>query len=444
MNFVPASRLIGLAAVIAALAAVAGPLAEWMPAWFALAAAAVLLAGADLVVSLLGATRLAPTLPPIVRFSKDRPGMVPISFPLTAGVGRRIRFGLGLPDAFEAKAEEAQVNLPAGTGSARIEWECTPRRRGRFETAVAAIETGSRLGFWRLRQRVNLACDLRVYPNLLSERRQLAALFLARGQQGAIVRRTVGRGREFEKLREYLPGDGFDEIHWKATAKRGRPVTKIFQAERTQEIYVVIDRSRLSARPLGQDGVTQTVLERYLTASLVLLLAAERQGDRFGLVAYDDRVRVFLRAGRGRGHYGAAREAALALTPSDSTPDMAEVVRHLRMQLRRRALLFFLTDLTDPVLAEDFTKQVRLLARQHLVFVSQLRAPGVGPLFMGAEVKDDAEVYARLAGHVRWAEGRALGQRLKPLGVTSAVLENETLAAQLVTQYLQVKRRQAL
>src|SRR6185369_10519238 len=213
------------------------------------------------------------------------------------------------------------------------------------------------------------------------------------------VQRTLGRGREFEKLRDYLPGDGFDEIHWKATAKRGRPVTKVFQAERTQEIYVVIDASRLSARPVVHGGIEQTALERCLTSALVLLLAAERQGDKFGLVAYDDRVRVFVRAGSGAGHYAACREAVLGLRPSEATPDVAEIFRHLRAQLHRRALLFFLTDLSDPVLEEDFAKHARVLSRQHLMLVGQLRAPEVAPLFTGGEVTTSDEVYERLAGH---------------------------------------------
>jgi hypothetical protein len=78
------------------------------------------------------------------------------------------------------------------------------------------------------------------------------------------------------------------------------------------------------------------------------------------------------------------------------------------------------------------------------VLVGQLRPAGVAPLFAGTEVQDDDDVYARLAGHARWTEARALGKRLKPLGATVVSLENETLAAQLVTQYLQVKRRQVL
>src|SRR5439155_1828093 len=125
--------------------------------------------------------------------------------------------------------------------------------------------------------------------------RDLAALFLHRGAFGLHAERQVGKGREFEKLREYVPGDGYDEIHWKATAKRGRPITKVFQIERTQEIYVVIDASRLSARsvkggrprdedrkadamrlphPLQPSTIdappSATVLERFVTAALVL------------------------------------------------------------------------------------------------------------------------------------------------------------------------------
>src|SRR5439155_5760719 len=101
-----------------------------------------------------------------------------------------------------------------------------------------------------MRKSVPTQSEIRVYPNLLRERRDLAALFLHRGAFGLHAERQVGKGREFEKLREYVPGDGYDEIHWKATAKRGRPITKVFQIERTQEVYVVIDASRLSARPV--------------------------------------------------------------------------------------------------------------------------------------------------------------------------------------------------
>jgi len=281
-------------------------------------------------------------------------------------------------------------------------------------------------------------------PNLFTERKAFAALFLDRGPWGMRARRQVGRGRDFEKLREYLPGDGFDEIDWKATAKRGKPVTKIFQVERTQEVYVVIDASRLSARTLVRDGKEVTALERSITAAMVLLLAAQRQGDRFGLVVYDDRVRVFIPAGGGSKHYGTCRDAVHALQPGEASPDAAEVVRSLRQRLRRRALVFILTDLSDPVVAEDFSKHLPLLARQHLVHVNQLCPPEVGPLFTGAKAESAEAVYRRLAGHLRWTDARSLAQRLRPAGVAVQLLRDEVYAAELLTQYLKVKQRQAL
>ncbi|MEY2881980.1 MAG: hypothetical protein RLZZ15_4360 [Verrucomicrobiota bacterium] len=444
MSLVPTTRLIRLALAVAVIAVAAGPWRELEPLWLLALGALALTALADAGLSLARARPPAASVPAVVRFMRDREGVVPVTFLNPAQHARRIRFALGLPGVFAPAEEQARVDLPAGATRARIDWRCTPRQRGRFAGVLACVEGDSALGLWHLRTRIALDCELRVHSNLLAERKSVAAIFLARGRPGSRVQRTLGRGREFEKLRDYQPGDGFDEVHWKATAKRGRPVTKVFQAERTQEIYVVIDASRLSARPVTHGGVVQTALERCLTSAQVLLLAAERQGDKFGLIAYDDRVRVLVRAGSGAGHYAACREAVLGLKSSDATPDIAEIFRHVRAQLRRRALLFFLTDLTDPVLAEDFARHARVLARQHLVIVGQLRAPEVAPLFTGRPVETADEVYQRLAGHARWAEARALGQKLKPLGVTTLLLEDEAMAAQLVTRYLDVKRRQAL
>ena len=440
----PHARLLVWTGGVAVIAAAAGPLPSLTPLWLlatgALAAAAVL----DLARGLTRTEWPVAQAPDVVRLTKDRPGHVPMTL---SGLDRRgvcIRMALAAPGSLEIEETEREVALPAGAERARDVWTLTPRRRGRFFGLILCLGRRSPWGFWELRRRQPLATEVRVMPNLFAERKAFAALFLERGPWGARARRQVGRGRDFEKLREYLPGDSFDEIDWKATAKRGRPVTKVFQVERTQEVYVVIDASRLSARTLTRDGREVTALERAITAAMMLLLAAQRQGDRFGLVAYDDRVRLFVPAGGGPGHYAACRDAVHALQPGEASPDAAEVVRSLRQRLRRRALVFILTDLSDPVLAEDFSRHLPLLARQHLVHVNQLCPPEVAPLFTGGEAGNVAEVYRRLAGHLRWTEAGRLATRLRPEGVTVRLLRDEAYAAELLTQYLRVKQRQAL
>jgi uncharacterized protein (DUF58 family) len=153
---------------------------------------------------------------------------------------------------------------------------------------------------------------------------------------------------------------------------------------------------------------------------------------------------VFIPSGGGVKHYGVCRDAVHALQPGEASPDAAEVVRSLRQRLRRRALVFILTDLSDPVVAEDFSKQLPLLARQHLVHVNQLCPPEVAPLFSGNEVATTDDIYRRLAGHLRWTEAKGLAHRLRPAGVAVQLLRDEAYAAELLTQYLKVKQRQAL
>jgi len=297
--------------------------------------------------------------------------------------------------------------------------------------------------------------EVRVYPNLFTERKSVAALFLNRGNFGAHAQRQVGQGRDFEKLREYVHGDSYEEIHWKATAKRGRPVTKVFQIERTQEVYVIIDASRLSARPTrGQapdnpqpgshNPPFASVLERFITAALVLGLAAEQQGDLFGLLTFSDKVQTFVRAKNGKAHYAACRDALYTLQPQVVTPDFDELGSVVRLRLRRRALLVFLTSLDDPVLAESFVRNLDLIRRQHLIFVNMLQPPGVRPLFSEGNVASLDEVYERLGGHLFWHKLCELERVLQRRGVRFSLLDNERLSAQLVTQYLNVKQRQLI
>jgi uncharacterized protein (DUF58 family) len=412
-------------------------------------------------------------LPPVVRGSQDRPLRLDLTVVNERQQPLTLRLGLPLPPELGPESEDLAVTLPAGSERSLCAWPCQPARRGSYRLRQAHLETASGLGLWAVRGRRPVDCEVRVYPNLLGERRNVAALFLKRGSVGAHAQRQVGRGRDFEKLREYVPGDGYDEIHWKATARRGHPVTKVFQIERTQEVYVVLDASRLSARPVdgapasgtarlskqtgavpetgapvqgegGAAGAATCLLDRFIASALVLGQAAERQGDLFGLVTIADGVRTFLRASNGRAHYSACRDALYTLEPADTTPDFEEIASTLRLRLRRRALLLFLTSLDDPVLAEAFVRHARLLCRQHLLIVTMPKPPGADPLFARGDVGGIDDVYRHLGGHLQWHRLRELERVLGRLGVRFHVLEQESLAADLVNQYLGAKRRQLI
>ena len=476
---IPQNRLLALVALgILPMAVAAGLWTEPVSTGaMAGAAALLLLAAVDAGLGWFLAGRgLAFRFPETVRLSKGRQGSVEVLIEnRSQGTpARRLRLGIAWPETVETPTDELAISLPADTGRTRLDWVCTAGRRGRFALGRIHYAEESPLGLWARRRSAAAVSELRVYPDLRAERKHAAAIFLTRGGLGSHAQRQVGRGREFEKLRDYVHGDSMEDISWKATARRQRPVSKVFQVERTQEIYVLIDASRLSAQPAqdtadpsteddgGDEAETvavqalttntltgPTVLERYLSSALLLCLAAERQGDLFGLGTFAEGVQHFLRAKNGPAHFDACREAIYALEPAVVSPDFEELCTFLRLRLRRRALIVLLTSsLDDPVLAESFLRAVEGVSRQHVVLVNSLRPTGVSPLFTdpdkGEGVVTTGDVYRRLGGHLRWQKLRECETRLRQLGVGFTLLDGSRMTEQIVAQYLRVKQRQVL
>ena len=443
---VPTSRLLfwaaGMLPVVAAGAALPGAgraSLVLLALWLVLVLADVLAAGSR-------TRNVKASLPELVRLSKDRDGEINLKLEHENVKARRIRIGLPFPREIESREPVVTVDLPKNAPASHLAWSCLPKKRGRYFLENCYLEGTSPLGFWAHRRTVPVFSELRVYPNLLAEGKRVSALFLHRGGLGIHAQRQIGKGREFEMLREYLPGDSFQDIHWKAMAKRGKPVTKVFQIERTQEIYVIIDASRLSSRPAGHSAENNgvTILERFITAALIVGLAAQKQGDLFGLMTFSDKVGGFVRAKSGKIHYNSCRESLYTLEPRTSSPDFTEAFSFIAARLRKRALLLFLTNMDDPLLAESFIRYVPMIARRHLVLVGMISPPNARPLFSGKNVDQVDDLYRELGGHLEWTGLRETEKLLRRRNVGFHLLDNEKMCAQLVSQYMSVKQRQAL
>jgi uncharacterized protein (DUF58 family) len=422
----PSTRLLLLTAVIVVPTfTIAGfvPAAASACAVILTALAAVALVDAVLAVRLLQA--ITARGPQVLRLTKDVATAVPITFENRLSQTLSLRVADGVMG-------EHRITVPAG--ASLFDYPVTMPSRGDHRFTQLYLETPSPLGLWLARDARALDCTLRVYPNLRD--RATAALFLRTADLGVRLHRQVGKGREFDNLRHYMPGDSFEDIHWKATARRGFPTVKLYRVEHSQEIYAVVDSSRLSAR----DGI----LEAYVDAALHLALVAQRQGDRFGLVTFSDRTHKFVRAANGMDHFRLCREAIYNLQAQRVSPDFREVFTSLQVNLRRRSLLVFLTSLDDALLAETFEREVGLLARRHLVRVNVMQTPGLKPLFSGDAPRDIDALYAGLAGQMLSKRMWELKIALQNRGVRMQIVDAGRIKAQVTSQYLDVKRRQAL
>jgi uncharacterized protein (DUF58 family) len=429
----PSSRLIWLAALAVlplATAAVFDP--RVAPLCLAGIALCVVLAIYDAGKGLQQVRAIRLETPEIQRATKDVATSLPVTVDNQSGAETIVRLAPAASPvvAFDPPVTEAAV--PSGRSVLNLNYTADARGDARIE--AFHIEIASPFGFWLARARQTAGCTLRVYPNLRD--RATAGLFLRTANLGLRIHRQVGKGREFENLRQYMPGDSFEDIHWKATARRGIPAVKLYRVENAQEVYAVIDASRLSAR--------EGILDGYIDAALHLALVAQRQGDRFGLVTFGDRTHRFIRARSGLDHFRLCREAIHNLRAERVSPDFREVFTSLQLNLRRRSLLVFFTSLDDALLAENFERDIPLLARRHLVLVNVTRTAGMKQLFTADAPQNLDALYEGLAGQMLWNRMRRLQIALQNRGVRLAVVDPDRIKLAVTSQYLDVKRRQVL
>src|SRR5262249_5027396 len=143
----------------------------------------------------------------------------------------------------ELSADAVILDCRVGPGeTAEVEYHLTPPRRGALVFGSLNLRYRTRLGLWQRQLRVEAPRAVRVYPNL-----RQAAKYESHERRGVTEElglRNAGRlgeGSEFERLREYVTDDEFRRIDWKATARRGKLITREYEPERSQNVLVMLD-----------------------------------------------------------------------------------------------------------------------------------------------------------------------------------------------------------
>jgi len=356
-----------------------------------------------------------------------------------------------------SNSAEAGANPPNSTQRELWPWtpEVTLLRRGLWPAPRVGVERQSRLHFWHLRQWFEIAEPLRIEADLRSGRREILRSPVYRLLAASQQTPWTGHGREFERLREYQPGDTYSEIAWKSTARRATPVTRLFQWEQKQEVYFVVDQSRSSALALdpradSEDEVSQRrgprrLVDLAVETALVGATVALELGDDFGLVTYADEPKSWLRAGSGRAHFHQFRERLLNVEPLPTTADYEILFSEIRGRLRRRAYLLMLADLTERSVSDSLRRGVGLVRASHALLLTSILPTHARPAFsLGEELHTDLDVYAALAGEKENQRLGALARQMRQSDVQLRYVSAETFLRTAVEGYLQSKREQRL
>ena len=305
----------------------------------------------------------------------------------------------------------------------RLGYTLWPPRRGDFQFGDVNVRYRSALGLFLRQARYRRPAAVKVYPNLLAMRRlDLLARRSADPQAGLRLVRQPGQGTEFERLRDYQPDDDERRINWKATARRGKPVSMEYEAERSQNLVLMLDCGRL----MGATASGLTKLDHALNTALLLGHAATRRGDRLGLVAFADRVETYLPPRRGRRWLFALLDALYDQRPQPVEADFGRAFAWLAAQRLRRSLVVLFTDLAEPAACRDLVAHLARTARHHLVVCVTLADPAIqAPATRPA--LDSQALYEKAVAQRLLEERREVLGQLRARGVVSVDVPSERL-----------------
>jgi len=259
-----------------------------------------------------------------------------------------------------------------GSGRLLVGYAVEPPRRGVYAFGPVDLRCRRPQGLWWRQSRIDIGEQVAVYPNIVAVRRH--ELRMRRGLvplTGSRRARTSGSASSLSSMRDYLPGDDVRRINWTATARRDSPVTMEFEAERGQQLLIVLDSGRLMTAPAG----SLTKLDHAVNAALLLAWVAQSQGDRVGLATFSDRVRSYVAPRPGQAQVKALNEVLYRLRGEYTEPDFGSVFSLVSTRAGRRSMVVVLTDLMEKEASRELVAHAVRLARRHAVLVVALTDP---------------------------------------------------------------------
>jgi uncharacterized protein (DUF58 family) len=351
----------------------------------------------------------------------------------------------GLPHALCKHPVSPRVGVPAA-GLAKHNYSVVPGTRGDMAVGDLYLRYQSALGLAERWAAASLSQSVRVFPDLIQARND--ALYLIRSRQVDLEKRRKrqrGQGRDFESLREYRRGDEMRNICWTATARRNQLTTRIFQVERSQTVWIVVDAGRL-LRAEVRDANRATPAQKLdyaVDAALSLAQVASQSGDRVALLSYGREIQHLIGGGRGPLHLRAILDGLAQVHGEASEANHARAVRTLLRRQSRRSLIVWLTDFAETATTPEVVEYALHLTSRHLVVFAAIAQPDLTNL--ANEVPQNVDDMFRQAAALEVVERRnRLLRALRDRGVLVADVAAAGLAGAVVNRYLEVKDRNLL
>jgi uncharacterized protein (DUF58 family) len=344
-----------------------------------------------------------------------------------------------VPPQLRPEAPALQLNCPS-RGEATASYRISPAQRGDVELGALYVRYQSPMRIAERWAVAHLEQNICVYPNLEEARQH--SVHLIRSRQIEMEKRHTrirGAGREFESLREYREGDETRDICWTAAARRGKLVTRVYQIERSQTIWLVIDAGRLMRARIA--GLTK--LDLAVNAALSLAEVALGTGDRVGLLAYGRNVQKRLLPYRGSAHLRQLIQQLAYVHGEAAEGDHLQAVSALLSTQKRRSFVVWLTDFPETAMTPEVIDAASEAAVRHLVLFVVIGQPDLAAL-SASEPDSVRNMYRTTAAQETLHRREVLLGKLRQRGALALEVNSAAASVMLVNSYLDIKQRNLL
>lgn len=344
-----------------------------------------------------------------------------------------------LPFQFQERNWKREVCLKAFTKT-DIVYSLKPQERGEYAFGDIHAFVSSPLKLVIRRFTFKQAEIVKVYPSFFQMRRYQLLATTHRLQEAGVKRmRRLGHSLEFEQIKEYVRGDDYRTINWKATARRGDLMTNNFTDERSQQIYCVINKGRIMKMPF--EGMT--LLDYAINASLVLCNTALLRQDKAGVITFAEHLDEFIVADKKPGQLNNILEVLYRQTTAFLEPDFEKLFSVIRNRITHRSLLVLFTNFESMESLQRELPSLKRMAHYHLLMVVFFENTELQQL-IEQEVKTLEDIYIKTIAEKYAHEKRLMAKELQSHGIVAVLTTPQKLTISAINKYLELKNRQSI
>jgi uncharacterized protein (DUF58 family) len=344
-----------------------------------------------------------------------------------------------IPHQFQKRDVLFETNLTSRQHKL-LNYLLRPTKRGEYEFGFLRVYVKSPLKLVSRRFNFEQAETLPVYPSFLQMRKyELMAISNRLNEIGIKKIRRLGHSMEFEQIKNYVAGDDYRTVNWKATARQGNLMVNTYTEERSQHVYCVIDKSRAMKMPF--EGLS--LLDYAINASLVLSSVALLKEDKAGIITISNRKGAVVAAEKRPTQLNKIMEVLYREKTRYLETNMELLYNTIRGTLKQRSLVVFFTNFESMSALERQLPFLKRIAKFHLL---------VMVFFENTELKTLSEqsasnvegIYIKTIAEKFVYEKKLIVRELARHGIQSILTAPKNVTVNTINRYLELKANQKI